>query len=110
MPNIDYLMQPQIVIPPYRCEHCRATGVKLWRLGNLFGPLLCFDGAIIRVNAPRTPRPRAGQPAPRVLGSGMMVAAIPRVATATEITDFWGHQSTPQSALDWWNKLPLSLR
>lgn len=81
----------------YRCGYCHATGVRLYRLYNVF-----LDGQRLSC---RTCACKDGEEQPYGQDEhiiGWLVAAVP-----TEEGDtYWGFSSVPQSGVDWWNRLP----
>lgn len=92
----------------YKCERCKAHGVKLWREYQTMCPtLLCGPCAM------------AAQKKGGVLGDdgrreddgvrtdqiGWYVPAVPD----EEGVGYWGYTSVPDAGVAWWRALPLRL-
>ncbi len=80
----------------YSCCECGAAGCKLWRPYQTFAvrlrclPCVIKDGDATVSNH-------------RLHSIGWNVAAIPTVEGDT----YWGYTSSPQDAVDWWDRLPF---
>lgn len=76
----------------YSCSKCGATYVKLWRLAQSAGELLC------QVHAEEEqgkPQPAHGDQI------GWRVPAVPTPCWTT----FWGYTSVPDEGVAWWHYL-----
>lgn len=96
----------------YRCDKCRASGVKLWRDYNAFlsdQTLRCADCLCQEKGLDPSKVTPEGK-GPCALLDGMLTdqlgSRIPAVPTEKDNT-YWGYSSVPEAGVVWWKRLPL---
>lgn len=92
----------------YRCQHCGAHGVKLWRDYQTFldhQSLWCADCADKSQRVPALGR-KPDWKSEWQIGRGDQIGwRIPAVPTEDGST-FWGYSSVPDAGCAWWDRLP----
>ncbi len=95
----------------YRCDGCRAHGVKLWREYNTmasYTKLLCAACALKdqgKSGAVNEQGYLIDEDVGRCDQIGWLIPAVP----TEEGNTFWGYTSVPDPGVRWWRALPTAL-
>ena len=97
--------------PDYRCNHCDATGLKLWR-GIGFGDIeaWCAACATLQAGLPddvgdNGRREGAHGPSDQVYNPDCGLNLLPYVP-CSDGSGTWGYTSVPLDGVEWWRRLP----
>lgn len=96
----------------YKCSHCAARGVKLWRHYNGCSEFFCVDCALNResclvtIRDPKLVKADGKHLDGRGFRSDQLNGLMPCVPDS-EFQEIWGYTSVPWDRCQWWYALPL---
>jgi len=94
----------------YKCSHCGASGVKLWRdYSTLRFALLCAPDAAHIAAAVISSMTDDGKIPSPLIGDTEMTDQIGWYVPAVPLEDqpgYWGYTSVPIAGVEWWKSLP----